>query len=234
MKTIILGDTHGREDWKEIVQQDFDKVIFIGDYFDSFNIPYNQQMNNFLDILEFKKQNKEKVILLIGNHDYHYTKEAMSRGEYYSGFQSGVSFQIQYCLMEALKEDLLQLCYIQDKFLFSHAGITKTWLKNTGYIGGDPLEIFINGLFKYQPLNFAFTKGSNYSPYGDDICQTPIWVRPKSLQNDRIDYYTQVVGHTQQNNIVIKENIILIDYIENSQYLIIEDGEAKVGKYDKD
>ena len=38
-KTIIIGDIHGRDIWKNIVaQEQADRVIFIGDYFDSFNI----------------------------------------------------------------------------------------------------------------------------------------------------------------------------------------------------
>ena len=39
-KVIVLGDTHGRDIWKKIVEAnpDADLFIFIGDYFDSFNI----------------------------------------------------------------------------------------------------------------------------------------------------------------------------------------------------
>ena len=35
MKTIAIGDTHGRSQWKDIVkkEKDVDKIIFIGDYF---------------------------------------------------------------------------------------------------------------------------------------------------------------------------------------------------------
>lgn len=36
MRVIALGDTHGRLHWKAITSKDdFDKVIFIGDYFDT-------------------------------------------------------------------------------------------------------------------------------------------------------------------------------------------------------
>ena len=37
MKTITIGDTHGRSKWKNIVEKekDADKIIFIGDYFDA-------------------------------------------------------------------------------------------------------------------------------------------------------------------------------------------------------
>ena len=40
MKTILIGDIHGRSIWKRIVADEKpDRVVFIGDYFDSFDIP---------------------------------------------------------------------------------------------------------------------------------------------------------------------------------------------------
>ena len=39
MKTLLLGDIHGRNIWKEIIKKETpDRVVFIGDYFDSFDI----------------------------------------------------------------------------------------------------------------------------------------------------------------------------------------------------
>jgi metallophosphoesterase superfamily enzyme len=81
MKTIVLGDTHGRSNWKLAVHQDNpDRVIFIGDYFDSFNIKGEEQLNNFLDIIEYKKTSGKEVIMLIGNHDHHYFPEVGDTG----------------------------------------------------------------------------------------------------------------------------------------------------------
>ena len=74
-KLIILGDTHGRTTWKEILnkEKEFDKFIFIGDYLDTHeNITGEQQLENFKDIRKFKEDNKDKVVLLFGNHDFHY------------------------------------------------------------------------------------------------------------------------------------------------------------------
>ena len=53
MKTVVIGDVHGRSLWKLIVnqEQDADRIIFIGDYFDSFDIKGEEQLNNFLDII---------------------------------------------------------------------------------------------------------------------------------------------------------------------------------------
>ncbi len=49
MKLVVISDVHGRAVWKEIVAQNehIDKFIFLGDYFDSFDIAANEQIVNF-------------------------------------------------------------------------------------------------------------------------------------------------------------------------------------------
>ena len=56
-KTIVISDVHGRDLWKQIVAQenDADRFVFLGDYFDSFKIKGTDQLQNFLDIIEFKE-----------------------------------------------------------------------------------------------------------------------------------------------------------------------------------
>lgn len=133
MKIIVIGDIHGLNTWQDIISKEnnFDKVIFIGDYWDSFNISYEKQRNNFLNILEFKRKNPDKVILLFGNHDYHYLM--MDFGERYSGFQKAYCYIIRDELIKGIRENIFKMCHIENDFLFSHAGITNTWLKNNGY-----------------------------------------------------------------------------------------------------
>lgn len=223
MKTIIVGDIHGRSIWKKISENTYDKFVFIGDYFDTHGNSYsaNRQIQNFKDILAFKRANMDKVILLTGNHCCHYIK---GFGETYSGYQSSYAIDIGEVIHEALREDLLQMCYIHDRFLCVHAGVTKTWCKDNE-IDMNNIEQSINDVFKFQPNKFRFTVGRNFNNYGDDICQTPIWVRPKSLAIDMIDGYTQIVGHTTQDNIIINDKIILIDTLGTSgEYLQIENG----------
>ena len=228
MKIIALGDTHGRTDWKGIVSNtEYDKIIFTGDYFDSREyITAEQQKVNFKEIIAFKKANMNKVVLLFGNHEYHYIK---TREGIYSGYQNFHSEDFKNMLQKALVEKLIQMCHVHEKFIFSHAGVTKTWLKSTGYSGEDDLERFINALFYSNPQAFKFTRGANHSSNGNDICQSPIWVRPGSLFKDAIENYTQIAGHTVQTGININEVATLIDTLGTSgQYLEILDGKMAV------
>lgn len=200
MKIIALGDTHGRENWKAITRKnDFDKVIFIGDYFDSHEgVSPKQQKENFKDIIAFKKANPNKVILLIGNHDFQYLKTS---NETYSQFQPLHKADIQGLLHKAIDENLMQMCYAYKDILFTHAGVTKTWCKANN-VDLSNIQQSINDLFKNKPNAFRFTSGKNGNRNGDDITQSPIWVRPKSLYMDKIPNYTwQACGHTTMDTI---------------------------------
>jgi predicted phosphodiesterase len=229
MKTVVLGDTHGRVTWKDIVAKniDFDKLVFLGDFWDTHdNISQLQQIENFKDIIVFKKANIDKVILLFGNHDYHYLKTTY---EHYSGYTRKHADKVTELLHEALDTGLLQMCHIEGNYLCSHAGITKTWCKDNN-VDLLNVEQSINDLFKHKPHAFSFNMGSNFDRTGDDICQPPIWVRPRSLFKDKIDNFIQIVGHTTVEQIVITENYpILIDALGTTgEYLQIIDGVAVV------
>ena len=221
-KIIVISDIHGRTDWKDIVNKTtFTKCVFIGDYFDSFDIQPQQQKSNFLDIIKFKEENPDRVILLLGNHDYHYLSGIK---ETYSGYQMWQKTDIGEMLDNAVKNGLIQMCFKYNNYLFTHAGITKTWLKNTNYDDITPIDEYINALFKRNLKYFKFTSGINHSNYGDDICQSPIWVRPNSLLKDGVDDFIQIVGHTEKEKITILEDrIYLTDTMETSgEFLSIE------------
>lgn len=233
MKILAIGDLHGRKTWERFVNIDlYDKIVFIGDYFDSLDIPGNRQIENFSKIMELKMNHDEKVVLLIGNHDFHY----LEMGEQYSGFQKGYQYEIRDMIKNNLQH--MQLCYRHDEFLFTHAGVTNTWLQSTGYIGEEPLDIFLNDLFTYTPKQFCFAPGSKHDAYGNEITQGPLWVRPEALRKDALrvikgseKIWCHVVGHTQRMSIAISEDIIGIDVLDfNLQALEITDGVPSIIK----
>lgn len=251
MKIIALGDTHGRNKWKQVVSREqFDKLIFIGDYFDSRGgISAATQKENFKEILAYKKRNPEKVVLLIGNHDFHYLDGV---DETYSGYQEKQASSIRMLLQPEVDNRLLQICFEWKRLLFTHAGVTKTWHRNHLQQSGS-IEHDINSLFQQNPAAFAFAwdltnrrrkgygsdEGTDFefawgrtnSSTGDDPEQSPIWVRPASLLEDRLDNYLQVVGHTVQKSLMLSDDVIFIDTLGTTgEYLVYEDGKFSVGK----
>jgi len=123
------------------------------------------------------------------------------------------------------------MCYQIDNTLFTHAGITKTWLTSTLKDGEtiDSISIVdhINNLFVELIHEFTFC---GYNRTGDDVTQSPVWVRPKSLYANCLTGYNQVVGHTRFKEIKSVETmdtnniltfIAVLDV--SNDYLVIED-----------
>lgn len=234
MKTVFIGDIHGRDIWKDIIKNESPgRVVFIGDYFDSFDKSLTAaiQIHNFKEILALKESGNMEVIILIGNHDYHY----YPGGEIYSGYQSGAAPAIRQLLEE--NKQHMQMCYELDNILCSHAGIGHEWLmyRNNYTEGG--IADFVNDIWKYKPDRFLF---DGLDSYGDSTSQTPIWIRPRSLMKGNHDSilkkaYIQVVGHTAVRKIDIQGNstgnrYYLIDTFDTGkEYLIYENQEFRVG-----
>lgn len=227
-KIIAIGDIHGRDTWKQIVNDnpDADRIIFMGDYFDPPSSKRHlgndgeAEYRNFMDIIKYKIENMDKVVLLIGNHDYHYIPDIDSTCW---GFQSEMLDKFNYILGKSINRRLMKWVHAEDGYLFSHAGVTKTWMRNLRLLSVDE----INSVPKEY---FGFTPGDEHDGYGDEICQTPIWVRPHSLLKDSIDDYTLVVGHTPQpEGISIVKNVLFIDCLDVNKYLIIKDGLPEEG-----
>lgn len=236
MKTIVLGDTHGRTIWKDILtsEQTWDRVIFIGDYVDThYDISGSSQLENLHDIIAFKKDNKDKVILLVGNHDYQYWDHTLTDYCQYSGAQRNMAHSFELTFQE--NKELFQMCFLDEhKRVFSHAGLTETFVEQRI---GTFSEKNVNDVWKHKPASFGFYFG-DFSGCGDDVHQSCIWVRPLSLYRDQISYL-QFVGHTEVHKIdhspkSERRGFYLIDCLENRQYVVLEDEKVVIKQLGKD
>lgn len=111
-RVLVIGDIHGSSYWEKLFnyKNSFDKVVFIGDYVDSFEHGVKKQLKNLEKILKFKVDNSDNVILLIGNHDIQYMtpfnkklicinplEHSLSYKFFYKIFQENIdSFTIAY------------------------------------------------------------------------------------------------------------------------------------------
>ena len=55
-----------------------------------------------------------------------------------------------------------------------------------------------------------------------------MWVRPRSLNADKIDRYKQVVGHTEMNSILEKDDVYFIDCLSKGDYLKFNKGKCEM------
>lgn len=222
MRILVLGDTHGRLIWNDAIKNESpDLVVFLGDYVSTHElISPDQQLSNLEDILNYKEENPEKVILLRGNHDM----EALG---YYWAECSGHDPQVSKGMQEIKDKflNLTQWVFIHDSVLFSHAGVSQVWMDNNDIKSVEDIN-------KLEPSEiFGFTPDNMFDYYGDSVTQPPTWIRPTSLYRCNVKGYTQVVGHTPAKRItdiykstINNEHIWLCDTLANGEYLLIENG----------
>ncbi|MGE5519540.1 MAG: metallophosphoesterase [Candidatus Dadabacteria bacterium] len=240
MKTIVLPDLHGESLWSDIlIKESFDQVVLLGDYLDnSKGINGKQELINLRNIIKLKESYPEQVFLLLGNHEYHYTKAAMKLGERSPRYQADLAGQFR----EVLEEygQLFQMAYKYEEYLFSHSGVTCSWLnKYSGSWQVSSIDKAVNEIWSENPEAFRLTKEGLENGWGDDIYQSPIWVRPYSLKSDAKPIETeiiQVVGHTPQEKLEVMESgnqrYYFTDTFKSSrEYLVIDNGIVSIGRF---
>jgi predicted phosphodiesterase len=210
LKTVVIGDIHGRTTWKEIVdlEPDANVVVFMGDYFDSRDrVAGAKQLQNFLEIvawkLEMEALGTKDVVMLFGNHDFHYMP--WFTRDPYSGFLPYMASKYRKALVSNMHH--LSLAYAQGDVLFTHAGVSVEWLNRFAVkqdsetpwlrLSASDIAKAVNDTFVQFPQRFDF---NGFNPFGDDPQQSPIWIRPWALEIANIGRLDarliQVFGHT--------------------------------------
>jgi len=186
VKICALPDVHGSDNWRKasVLLDAFDKMIFLGDYFDAWENKWPSQMNNAKKIIQLKKEYPHKVFLCWGNHDTSYYLN-----EQCSGYQLEHAADIEEFLGN--NKDLLESACVFDNWIFCHAGVSAAWMACAGI--RKPEEISM--LFKENPNYFRFV---GPDMYGDNYNEGPLWIRPESLMPNAVQKYNQCVGHTEQ------------------------------------
>lgn len=221
MKTVVLGDIHGRAIWKKIIESEknADRIIFLGDYVSShYMISAHEQLNNLDEIFDYKEAFSGKVTLLRGNHDMQHLGYPWARC---SGFDRTVALMMP-------KERYLRLTqwtFIDDatRNLFSHAGISRVWMDKARLTdvhainAMEPSELFGFSLDDYPADN-----------YGTSPTQPLTWIRPETLAECAVEGWNQIVGHTPTPRLhsiktAAGDSIWLCDTLEDRQYLVIDD-----------
>lgn|SRR5574344_186864 len=219
MKIIVIGDIHGHDTWKKVleIEKTWDKIIFLGDYVDSFTVKSKDQQKNLIDLLKLKGD----VVRLVGNHDLNYVPWDRASC---SGYKHETQKLCGNLILDALVTGKIIPFYIYDNIIFSHAGVTNTWLKTV--YKADKIEDIPTDYQKFNWLALKFNMESGYDPYGNTVSQGFTWVRPISLVRDSLDGYIQVVGHTPMKSITVyreKDIIWCCDTLGYGKYLVIGD-----------
>jgi predicted MPP superfamily phosphohydrolase len=128
MKTLVISDLHNRVDWIEpyLSSVEYDKIIFLGDYFDDFG-DTPKDIKNSAKWLKQSLQNPDRIHLF-GTHDMWY-RFPHNRHLIASGNTRDKSDVINKILDE---EDwnLLEFYYFEQDYLLTHAGLHPSFVDN--------------------------------------------------------------------------------------------------------
>ena len=199
MKILTISDLHGRVVWNKANFEHYDRVIFLGDYTDSYIFDDETIYTNIARIIQLKLRQPDKFVLLIGNHDAQYL-----HFPHYRCSRFRPSAQPKLSLLFAKHPDLFQIAYQQRSYLFTHAGITNKWLTHfLARTGNDLLTLTADynlaGLLNeiHQSVNYRnllFDVGPKRG--GSDRFGGPVWADRIETSNDFLTGFRQIVGHT--------------------------------------
>ena len=208
---LIIPDVHGRDFWKEAVDcNKYERIVFLGDYTDIEGITNEGAVDNFESIIAYKQDNPDKVVLLLGNHDLHY----------YSGYYYELAGGVRYDPVSAVPLQRLfsffQLAWETDwgskHYLFSHAGITQSWLKRNMELIRKPDARHLNRLLRSNEGQESLAQVGKMR-WGDYPSGSMVWADVEELLvSNPLSGIYQIVGHTMQfDGPIITENLACLD-----------------------
>lgn len=207
-RILIIPDIHGRTFWKETIDlwDEVEKVVFLGDYLDPYDwerIKWEDAWSNFMEIVEARKARPGKVVLLMGNHDYHYAFSEIL-GMKGSRYNWDAAPKVTKFFLNNLGLFDFAWSYKNNDgliYLFTHAGIVPGWLKDNDLKApaservASWLNNFVANPITHLPMMWDVSRErGGYARHG-----SPIWAdHEEHYWNDwRKGKIYQVFGHSQ-------------------------------------
>ena len=218
---LVIPDIHGRSFWKEAVKgKESEEIIFLGDYLDPYtgreDITKEDALENFKEIIEFKKAHPDNVILLIGNHDCTYA----------------ISKSICMCRTDMKNFKTIEKAFNDNRelftfgivkeidginYVFSHAGLHKVYAQLVfGKRKAPNVKVAIkkfneayqnNDMEVLKKLMFVSSYRGGWGPIGSIVwADVREWINSEEYKNTY-----QIFGHTGAKDCLITEKFAMLD-----------------------
>ena len=214
-KILVVGDIHQRyeqvqEAFDLFLIEDYDKIILLGDIFDSHDRTDEDAFRTIHSVLTMKRIYPDKVVILVGNHDEQYLA---ADPEYYkcSGFRQNIHSRLHALL--APEKRHFQYAYGVKNYLFTHAGVSLKWFmkhfhtlqKWADKMGMDICEHeqlwqIIEGVSQTHDKQILFEIGPERGGF-DSNQGGPLWCDRKEIMREPYPHIHQVVGHSKVSNL---------------------------------
>lgn len=197
MRILIIPDVHGRDFWIEPCSHvdEFDKIIFLGDYHDPYTFQVSQDTSRHRlrdELLPFVLEHKDKVVCLYGNHDSYIVDMPCCRTDNYHFNE----------IKKYLNQMNLQLIYQVDQYLFSHSGVLPSWLAKHDLTLESLNTLSLNDKSLYDISAYRGGEGLGSCIWGD--------VR-EYYNSYHIPNIFQIFGHTQLEEEIITDSFACLD-----------------------
>ena len=225
-KYLVISDLHGKE-FKEIYDikidffcNDFDKIILLGDYFDTYDYEIMKskiQLKRFEEIFEIKARDS-RIEVLLGNHETMYlwkTEEERVRLNYVN---KCVDFEkeIKESIERHIRNKEINIAFETKKYIFSHQGINNMFMIGAGCKSIEEVNYKLHNreyeIFDVREgLRWWWNEGRLIKGYEQiDWLVDDMWGKKK-----------QIVGHYQRNGVRIYDNLIAIENAEHGNSVIV-------------
>ena len=231
-RLFIIPDVHGRSFWRDAVKRHPEgNFIFLGDYLDPYpseEIEDKEAVQGLRDIIQFKKDHPNKVILLWGNHDLHYLYPDELLGWRYDADNAERNAHLFWD-----NQELFQIAHETEaggkRFLFSHAGVSRLWLnyRFPNLKDEDVTAELLNDMVGYPDFmaalgDVSFHRGGG-KPFG-----SMIWadINDQIVETNHLPGVIQVFGHTQLSMPINYEDVLFcldcrqVFYLDKQEGLI--------------
>jgi hypothetical protein len=171
----------------------------------------NIRFKVFEKIIEFKINNRNKTVLLLGNHAAHYLIKNFPRSTRYD---SSNAYKIRE--LYAQHRSIFKLAHeeiVNDKrYLFTHAGLMNSWVSRNKDVIGNPTVENLNRLIDIPTGIAALSEISKYRTWLGEESGSILWsdLREKIDLDDSLEYNIipnddsivkiydyQIFGHTK-------------------------------------
>lgn len=221
MSVICVGDLHGKiEIAEELLQDEEQEIIFIGDFLDSFDRTTTDQLNLLYTVLEAVRT-RDNVSALMGNHELSYLEPHYKC----SGFSWTVDAQLTVDVKQTMRRHLNKWVE-REGFLLTHAGVTRSWIP--GNQQDTPL-VYLENASNEALYQIGYSRGGTYNVGG------PLWC---DYHDDFVPIrgIKQVFGHTASKKAGESSGVrtnddenFCIDCLDRvNEVLEIDNGTAKI------
>lgn len=249
-RLLIVPDVHGRSFWKEPVKKyidTVDKIVFLGDYLDPYpnegqNYTSQEVFQNMMDIIELKRSNMDKVVLLKGNHDQHYSSRRFR--ELSGGTRlDEQNWDKNHKAFNKYKK-LFKIAHMEHingiPYVFSHAGLTLYWLHKVNttiwQLPDNMVSVSDHNIIDRINLLDNERKGQDmlaiighYRTWFGEKTGSVLWADieehhiPDAPESYGLNQVFQVFGHTKLNSSYDKLEFNNLAMIDSQQCFIVDE-----------